>query len=317
MREMVEVLGMTVVPGERATRVVHAPVGGETVQVPVIVVNGAGPGPRVTITAGVHGAEYVGIEAVRRLGMGVDPARVAGTLVVVPVTNTTAFHRRSIYTSGLDDHNLNRRFPGSATGDPADQLAHWIFANLIAPSDYYIDMHGGDMIEALVPFVIYVESDDPQVTNTARAMAVANGIPRVIKSTVGGSTYGAAAASGIPSILAEIGGQGVWSPQEVEDHREGAERVLRHLGVLPGGQPEPRPQSFFETFDWVRATQDGLFHSAVSVGEMVQEGQYVGSVVDYFGNERESFTAPATGEVGFLVTSLAMNGGDPILAVLA
>lgn len=316
MGEAVEILGMNVAAGERATRVVEAPVAGSRVPVPVIVINGAQAGPRVTVTGGIHGAEYVGIEATRRLGMEIDPAEVSGTLVIVPVTNTTAFHRRTIYTSGLDGHNLNRQFPGNSEGDPTDQLAHWIFQNLIEPSDFYIDMHGGDMIEALVPFVIYIESDDEGVTARARDMAVATGIPRVIRSTTQGSTYGAAAAAGIPAILAEIGGQGVWSEQEVEEHREGARRVLRHLGVLPGGEPEARPHAFYETFAWVRAQHDGFFHPAVAVGDRVDEGQYVGRVVDYFGNELERFEAPATGEVGFLVTSLAMNVGDPILAVV-
>lgn len=313
-QQHLQVAGLNVPPGERRTTIVTVPVGEQTVTLPLIAINGSRPGPRVTITGGVHGAEYVGIEAVRRLGE-LQPEEVAGQLVVVPVTNTTAFHRRSIYTSGLDNQNLNRQFPGNPTGEPSQQLAAWIFEQLIRPSDYYIDMHGGDMIEALVPFVIYVESDNPEVTERARRMAVANGIERVIKSTTGGSTYGTAAAAGIPAILAEIGGCGLWNEQEVEAHREGALRVLRHLGVLEGGEPEPLPQRTYQTFAWMRAGHDGLLHTAVKVGDTVQQGQLVGRIVDYFGNELEPLHAVTSGEIVFLVTSLAMNTGDPILAV--
>jgi predicted deacylase len=73
----------------------------------------------------------------------------------------------------------------------------------------------------------------------------------------------------------------------------------------------------YEVFDWMRASVSGLFHPAVGVGEHVQKGQHVGVITDYFGNPLQELHAITGGEVGFLVTSLAMNEGDPILAILA
>lgn len=314
-------VGLEVPAGERATETLRVPVGTDTVAVPVIAVHGAHPGPHVAVTGGIHGAEYVGIEAARRLGMEIDPQEVHGSVVVVPISNTAAFHRRSIYTSALDDNNLNRVFPGTQDGSPSERLAHWLFQNVIGPADYYIDLHGGDMIEALVPFVVYVRSGDSEVEDASRAMAIATGIPRVIRGAVGGSTYGAATAAGIPSILAEIGGQGVWSDEEVEQHRDGVMRVLRHLQVLRGQSDESAQvhenAKIHETFAWMRANVDGLLHPAVRVGDQVEQGQYVGRITDYFGNEQQRLEAVESGEVAFLVTSLAMNRGDPILAVIA
>lgn len=314
------VAGIEARPGERVTRVVQAPIAGRDVAVPVIVIRGAQDGPQVAITGGVHGAEYVGIEAARRLGMTIDPADVSGSIVVVPIVNTVAFHARAIYSSGLDDKNLNRMFPGDAHGAPSQALAGWIFSTIVQPSQYFIDLHGGDMIEALVPFAIYLRTKDPRVEEASRAMAFATGISLVIRSDVDGSAYAAAANAGIPAIIAEIGGQGVWSEDLVEQHCTGALRVLRHLGVLPptadeqATGPEPRIR---DTFAWLRADVGGLFHPRVQVGDTVREGQVVGSITDYFGNERQRLEAPAGGQVVFLVTSLAMNSGDPILAVTA
>lgn len=233
MASAISVAGIEVEPGQRAMREVAAPVGGRAVTVPIIAINGAADGPHVAITGGIHGAEYVGIEAARRLGVGIDPREVSGSIVVVPIANTTAFHARAIYTSGLDDRNLNRQFPGDAHGAPSEALADWLFEHIIRPSRYYIDLHGGDMIEALAPFVIYLGTEDAEVERTSREMALATGIPRVIRSVTAGSTYGAATAAGIPSILAEIGGQGVWSEEEVSAHQEGALRALRYLRVCP------------------------------------------------------------------------------------
>ncbi len=303
-------------PEQRVMQVVEAPIAGHTVKVPVIAINGKRDGPRVAITGGVHGAEYVGIEAARRLGTEIDPADVAGSLIVVPIANTVAFHKRSIYTSGLDDNNLNRLFPGNPHGTASEVLASWLFQTIIRPSQYYIDLHGGDMVEALIPFVIYLESEDKQVETRSLAMARATGIPRVIRGVTHGSTYAAATAAGIPAILSEIGGQGVWSDTLVEQHKEGALRVLRHLNVLPGPSLPPTDnQRVYDTFAWMGAEVAGLFHPTVKVGDIVQVGQPMGCITDYFGTEQQRIEASTYGEIVFLVTSLAMNVGDPLLAI--
>ncbi|GAC1641551.1 MAG: N(2)-acetyl-L-2,4-diaminobutanoate deacetylase DoeB [Chloroflexota bacterium] len=315
MNEALMVGDVRVQSGQKDVRVIDLLIGRKKVAIPVVAINGKQGGSRVAITAGVHGAEYVGIEAARRLGGEIDPAQVRGSLVIVPIVNTTSFHRRAIYTSGLDEKNLNRMFPGKPDGTPSEVLANWIFENIIRPSDYYIDLHGGDMIEALIPFAIYLGTDDKQVERASLEMAKATGIERIIRGNTPGSTYAAATAIGIPAVLAEIGGQGVWSDDLVEQHKEGALNVLLHLKVLPGDPRRHENQNMYETFAWMRAEQDGLFHPTVGIGEYVTEGQAIGCITDYFGNEVQNLAAVTRGEIVFLVTSLAMNAGDPLLAI--
>jgi uncharacterized protein len=311
------VAGVVVEPGQRRTWVEHITVGERAAAVPIIAVNGLLDGPRIAITGGIHGAEYVAVEAARRVGMSVDASEVRGSIVVVPIANTTSFHARSIYVSGLDGLNLNRVFPGNSNGSPAEVLAEWLFTNIMRPAQYYIDMHGGDMIEALVPFVLAPLCEDQTVAEASLAMARATGIARVVQGEVVGSTCGAAAAAGIPSVLAEVGGQGTWSEAEVFSHMESTLRVLRHLGVLRGEYPPAEGQRLYDTFAWSRASSNGLFHAAIRVGDMVTEGQAVGRVVDYFGETLQHVEASTSGEVVFLVTSLAINDGDPLLAICA
>lgn len=315
MASNLDVAGLSVAPGERDMQVVTADLGVRQVSVPIIAINGAEDGPRVAVSAGVHGAEYVGIEGARRLATSIDPTTVHGTVVVVPVMNTSSFFARTIYTSGMDNNNLNRMFPGNSEGEPAERLADWLFRTIIAPSNFYIDMHGGDMIEALVPFAIYLETDDKDVENASRDMANAYGIEIVIRGATPGSAYGAAAQAGIPAIIAEIGGQGIWNDQLADEHAEGARRVLRHLGVLPGGAPPATGHRSLETNEWMRAHHTGFLQPAVSIGDTVEKGQSIGSITDYFGRELEHLTAVEDGDILFLVTSLAINEGDPILSI--
>ena len=81
-------------PGTRATGYVELDTGGSTVAIPVVLVNGTRPGPRIAATAGLHGCEYVSIAALRQVANGLDPADVSGCLVAVLVANPAAFSAR-------------------------------------------------------------------------------------------------------------------------------------------------------------------------------------------------------------------------------
>ena len=121
-------------------------------------------------------------------------------------------------------------------------LARYVFDELIAPSDFLLDLHGGDMVEALEPFSLY---DESPVEEQARGLAVAFGLPYVVRSAPGeapisGTTTGAAAAAGIPAVIAEVGGCGLLEEDAVRMHLDGIENALRHLQMLPGDVKPPR-----------------------------------------------------------------------------
>ena len=111
-------------PGTRVIGVVPVDLGeGRLVELPIVVVHGVLPGARVAVTAGIHGAEYVSIAALREVAMSLDPARVRGSLVAVLTANPAAFAARTIYLNPMDGTNLNRVFPGKADGSPTQRLA--------------------------------------------------------------------------------------------------------------------------------------------------------------------------------------------------
>ena len=113
--------GLLAQAGTRATGIVPVDVGVATLEVPVAIVHGSRPGPRVAVTAGIHGAEYVSIAALREVVLGLEPAAVTGSLVAVLTASPAAFAARSIYVNPLDGLNLNRQFPGdqARVGEPA------------------------------------------------------------------------------------------------------------------------------------------------------------------------------------------------------
>ncbi len=162
-------------------------------------------------------------------------------------------------------------------------MAAWVFDNVIAQADYYVDLHGGDLVEALVPFTIFFRAGNARVDDMSLEMAKAFGIRYLVCSETPGSTFSAASRKGIPSILAESGGQGIWTPEDVGLLTSGLDRLMRHLHMIAGSAPEPAPFTLLEQFLWLRSEHDGFWFPAVPVGAMVQKGQNLGTVQDVRG----------------------------------
>jgi hypothetical protein len=308
---------ITAAPGQVARGFLTTDVGrGVTVRMPVVVINGTADGPVFAVTAGVHGAEYPGIEAAIRLSRTLNPAEVRGAAIVVPLVSVPAFQRRAIYVNPLDGINFNRVCPGNPTGTITEIMAHLLFKNVIAQADYYIDLHGGDMIEALVPFTLYYKSGNPKVDDASKALAEAYGIPIILGTTaLRGGSYGAAAAMGKPAILTEAGGQGILDEPSTQTHVTGVLNALRKFGCLSGTPAAVPPPTHYSNFVWVAAEQDCVYYPKVTVGQQVKEGDLIAEFTDLFGDKIGDLRSPATGPVLFLVTSPAINKNDPLMAI--
>jgi predicted deacylase len=295
--------------------------------VPVIEVAGDEPGPRLSVIAGVHGCEYASIAGVRRWAAGLagrPGRRLRGTVTVVPVVNLPAFWARSPFVVPEDGKNLNRCFPGSPDGTLAERLAFAVFGQVITGSDAVVDVHAGDLVEALQPFVMY---DGGPAEATARELATAYGLRYVVRQAPGprqvvaGSSSGAAAAAGIPAITAEAGGCGLVTEDAVAAHVRGLDGVLRYLGMSPGdvaaGEPAPAPAPvYLNGFVWPRTPSAGWWEPAVRVGETVSAGQVLGTVSTLDGGAvLETFTAPAGGAVLFVTSSPAVAADGLLLGL--
>src|SRR5918911_888931 len=87
--------------------------------------------------------------------VGAAPGPVAGTIVAVPLLNRPGFFERSIYVTPEDGENLNRAFPGRPDGTWSERFAHHLLEDLVVRCEFLVDMHAGDLIEDLEPFVVY------------------------------------------------------------------------------------------------------------------------------------------------------------------
>jgi len=292
---------------------------GDPVAVPYAVATGAaGAGPHLTVVAGVHGGEYTGMAALLQLIGSLDTGRLRGTLTVVPVLNQPAFWSRTAFVVPADGLNLNRSFPGDPRGSYTEAFAHGLFEAFVRPTDVLLDLHAGDLPEALEPFCLYEESD---VQERSRQLALAYGTGHVVRQTraartVGGSTSAAAADLGIPAVIAEIGANGICDRASVAGHLQGVLNVLASLGMLPDDVAVPGPPPVeHEGWVWVRTPVRGFWQAAVGVGEDVRAGDLLGVLLDPWGTELHRVTAPADGCPLFLTSSPAVLADGLLLGL--
>ena len=283
---------------------------------PVFEARGERDGPRMTLMSGIHGCEYPAIAAVRRFMRELDTARLSGSIVAVPFASPTSFTGRSAFVVPEDGKNINRGFPGAADGSFTDALADHLFREFIVGADLFIDLHGGDLFEALEPFAIY--QDSPQ-RETAAAIARAFNFPYVIvqrEGGLGGMTSWAAAQAGIPAVIAEVGGCGLLEAEAVEAHLAGVHNALRAVGMLEGPvTASPRPQYLSEDFRWMRCRDAGWWQAEVTVGEMVQSGQRLGAIQDPVRRRARGDHRPAARGDRLLTTSPAVTDDGLLLAI--
>jgi predicted deacylase len=284
-------------------------------ELPCFEAAGERDGPHMCLLGGIHGGEYSSIAAVVRFMNALDTSELSGRITAVPIVSMPSFAERRAFVMPQDGKNLNRCFPGSLDGTFSDVLAHFVYTELIEPSDVMLDLHGGDVFEALEPFTLY---DESPVEDEARGLAIAYGLPYVVRSApseapISGTTTSAAAGAGVPAVIAEAGGRGLLEEDAVLLHLEGIGNALRHLRMLPGDATPPREDMRSAArFVWVQSREEGWWEPDVSPGAVVEAGSSLGTVRSLFGEVIERIPAPEDGVILFLTTSPAV-GPDGLL----
>ena len=307
--------GKSVAPGTRARVTLpvsilpdHTPVGME-----IEVLHGKRDGPTVFVSAAVHGDEVIGVEILRRLLRTPQLDHIRGTLLVIPIVNTFGFLTRSRYLP--DRRDLNRSFPGSATGSLGARLADLFLNDVVLRCDFGIDLHSAAIHRINLPQLRVTPGD-----KVTASMARDFGAPVILTSPLReGSLRGEAQARGVPVLLYEAGEGLRFDEMAVRAGLLGILRVLRGASMLPAkGIRKARAFPYLcKSSRWLRASAGGLLRTFRAEGELVAEGDVLAAIADPFGDARAELLAPSPGLlIGRAVMPL-VNEGDALFHLAA
>ncbi|OGT66694.1 MAG: succinylglutamate desuccinylase [Gammaproteobacteria bacterium RIFCSPLOWO2_02_FULL_47_50] len=290
----VEIGGVCVKPGNRAVINLRIPslYTHPSLTMPVQVVHGKTDGPRLFVSAAIHGDEINGVEIIRRLLKLELISKIKGTLIAVPVVNVYGFINQSRYLP--DRRDLNRSFPGSKSGSLAARLAH-IFLNEIASNATHgIDLHTAAFHRDNLPHV-RAFLDDEETRRIAHAFST----PVILNTSLTeGSLRKSLKGMNIPVIVYEAGEALRFNEFAICAGVNGIVSVMRELGMLPESKSCQMTKPLIaKSSVWVRAEHSGIFRNSIPLGAVMKKGQVLGVITDQFGVYQETVRSSISGIV--------------------
>lgn len=270
---------------------------------PVLIAHGAKDGPKLCLTAAVHGDELNGIEIVRSVMYDIDPKELSGSVIAVPIVNLQGFRRSSRYLT--DRRDLNRFFPGNPQGSSASRIAYSFFNQVIAHCDLLVDLHTGSFYRTNLP-QLRANLNDPRVVELSQAF---DEIAVLHSEGAFGTLRRAAVDSGVPAVTLEAGGPMELDARYVEQGAKAINTLLDKMGMLDTISFWGTPQPTYYSSLWVRADQGGILFSEIKLGARVRKGDLLGIVTDPITNVRSLVIAPVNGRVlGMAVNQVVLPG---------
>ena len=310
--------------GEKATGILTVPAGVDAgIDIPVVVINGAAPGPTLALVAGAHGTEYASILALHKLAQAVEPASLSGALIVLPLLNSASFSQVVPHVNPVDGKNMNRFYPGKPEGTQTERISWVVTRQVLEKCDYLVDLHGGDLDENLRRYAYWADTGNARLDSTSLGMVLAFGLDHIIiqKNRTppppgGPVTISRQAGSmGKPSVVAEAGHAGTTAAADVDALVQGSLNVMHHLKMLPGAAPPVEHPVWLGSATTVASEQNGVFYPLVVPEAYVQKGMRVGYVADYFGNKTSDVIAPVTGVVIYIRAVPSLKKGDTLIDI--
>lgn len=285
-------------PGTTATGVIAVP--GSSVEIPVIVINGVKDGPCLWVDGAIHGDEPEGPLMCHILRREVNPEKLAGTLVLVPVINTPAFEAAS-RGNPLDtfSYDMNRIYPGKPNGYFSERVT-WAHKEwMVKVADLELSIHSGGAHSYLSETIFATE--DAKSQELAKAMG--EGWDLVLKSFLPkGNPMASMLEVGKTGITVELGGRSATSPQAF--HRVGrvladaALNVMRHYKMIAGKPKYAKPR-YTGVQHALLAPSTGLFVAEPNIEfqKPMKKGDKIATIYDLYGDVLDTLHAPTDGRI--------------------
>jgi uncharacterized protein len=264
---------------------------GRIVSPPVLIARGQNTGSVVCLVAAIHGDEINGIEIVRRVLRSLEPSKISGTVIGVPIVNIFGFTHGSRYLP--DRRDLNRYFPGRPDGSSASRIAYKFFNQIITHCDYLVDFHTGSLKRDNLP-QIRADMRNPQVRDFINYF---DSTTVLHKQGSAGILRTAASNAGIPSVTFELGQPGSLQNELVESGVKTINAMMANIGVLKTLHLQSGTRPIYYQSRWIRVNSGGIMISNQKIGSFVQENSLLGHIINPLTNKQIEIRAPVKGRI--------------------
>lgn len=285
-------------PGSVATGVIAVP--GSSVEMPVIIINGVKDGPCLWVNGAIHGDEPEGPITCHNLRREVDPEKLSGSLVMIPVINTPAFEAAS-RGNPLDtfSHDMNRIYPGKPGGYFSERIA-WAHKEwMVKVADMEISIHSGGAHSYLSETIFATE--DAKSQELARAMG--EGWDLALKSFLPkGNPMASMLEVGKTGITVELGGRSATSPKGFQKVgrvlADAILNVMRHYKMIPGKAKYAKPR-YTGVQHALLAPSSGMFVAEANMefGKPMKKGDKIATIYNLYGDVLDTLHAPTDGRI--------------------
>jgi predicted deacylase len=265
---------------------------GSEVALPVCVINGAREGRTLYVQAVSDGDELNGLGVVQRFVPRIDPADLAGQILLVGIVNHYGFQVAE-HRNPIDDTKLNRTYPGDANGTASERIAHATF-QAASSADLVLDLHQGSTSRMI---------DEARVRCGTRhrlhrdclELAKVFGCGHVLdQKGPDGQLARAAPDEGVPAIDPELGGAVGWDEESIRIGVRGVMNVLTYYDFLEG-TVTPEKQTRASGFDQYGSPAGGLVELNADLGDRVSRGDTLFRITDPFGTVESTVKADSDG----------------------
>ena len=297
---------------------------GTQISLPLVLINGKSPGPRLYLGAAIHGDEVTGTAILARVLAAVDPALLSGSIVCVPVQHPLAVHAdhrlplAQFLKSPLDQVPADAWtcFPGDPSGNVAQIMAATLF-RLIEQCDVAVDIHTPTRGGRYVPIAILPHPDLGQAAEKAFALANDLGTGWIMRGRSGmyvsdGILCVEATRAGVPCFTFEIGEGGRLEEESIATGTRCILNALRSLKMITGEIDRPPQTHIMREFLGLRAQRGGLLFTKKRLGQAVKAGDLLCAIHNVFGDEVEAVVAPCDGLLVRTTTLATVSRGERV-----
>lgn len=282
--------------------------------IPVEVINGKKSGPKMFISAAIHGDELIGVEIVKRLLARKEIKKIHGTLICIPIVNPYGYNNNTRYLP--DRRDLNRSFPGSEDGSLASRMAHTLLNEVVYKCEYGIDIHSGAIHRTNFP-QIRLDLENKEELKLANAF----GAPVILQSPLRPGTLRKSCTDKKINTLLYEGGEALrFDEYAINIAVHGILNVMREIKMLKIDDEDDmlnitRPVIVAQSSHWIRAQNSGSLRTNKKLGSFVQQGDLLGVISDPFGQRKFGVHASKGGIIIGAITMPLVNRGNALFHI--